>query len=239
MKITEIIHDEDFLLPSNIDKWVQKNDGVTTQRILASSLEFPPLQSYDLLILHGGVQHLWDKRSDKWLIKETEYVKTVLQNKKPVIGFCLGCQIIAQALGAYVFNTHNLELGFYNLKIRKSKKSIGIIKGLEDGFESFSWHQDHFELPKSCTSPAFSKLTKNQIIVSDTFPVVGFQFHPEYTKEIIRNYASQMDSAKWKTINNRASTKIFLKWLESCPDTFPLFEQLMENSLAYFDRFQK
>ena len=233
MKILEIIHDADLIVPTNIDLWVQKQDGVTTHRIMASSLEFPRPKSFDLLILHGGIQHLWNKNPDPWLVDEIRYVKSVLESGTPVIGFCLGCQIIAEVLGAEVYKANHKEMGFYKLNIRKKAVEHPLFTGIENSFSSFVWHQDHFKLTDQFRSLVYTKLAKSQMIVSDSLPVVGFQFHPEYTKEIIRDYASQLPNEKWMVFDKKVNTAAFLKALDKMPETFPLFEKLIENSLAY------
>lgn len=120
MRIIEFIHDEDHpVIPSNVDIWVDRNPHLHSQKMLVRNIDiYPRFDSYDLLILHGGEQHLWDKAADPWLSGEVDYVRRALESNKPVIGLCLGSQIIAEALETPVFKGHQSEIGFYNVSCR-------------------------------------------------------------------------------------------------------------------------
>lgn len=234
MRIVEFIHDFDHLtIPSNLDLWLAAEHIGSTRKIRVYEDEkLPDFSEYDLLILHGGVQHLYDMKSDPWLANEIDYVKKALQIGKPTVGFCLGSQIIAKALGAKVFKAQTGETGFYSIQTKNQAHPL--LKGLHESFPSFEWHADHYTLPHGFVSLAFTAAAQNQIIADRAHKAVGFQFHPEYTKEIIRQYVAMLPDSKWSDENGTFCTSDFIKKLNDRPDTYALFKQLLENAVEYF-----
>lgn len=237
MRILEFIHDYDHPESSNIDLWVEENKGMETRKILAyEGFERPDPGSYDLILIHGGIQHIWDKDADPWLYDEIEFIKEAMQTGKPVIGFCLGSQIIAEILGGRVYKAQEKEIGCFNVFYRDEYKDHLLLKGIESGFKTFMWHSDHYELPDGCTSPGFSEAAPYQIFISSSFPAIGFQFHPEYTKEIIKNYFEECYDQYWIEGRYVAPKEGFLEELEQMPDTYLLFRQLMNNAIEFFSK---
>ena len=125
MRIVEIIHDADHPKWSNLDQWVGENPSFNTRKIeFYQQWQWPKLHSFDLLILHGGSQHLWNKYATPWLYQEIDFVKETLAKGLPVLGFCLGSQIIAEALGVKVYPSPRREVGWRLIKIRKKAQAI-------------------------------------------------------------------------------------------------------------------
>lgn len=235
MRILEFIHDEDHPEFSNIDIWVKENPGFTTTKIHAyKGFQKPELDSCDLILLHGGTQHIWDKDSDPWLYEEIEFAKEALHSGKPVIGFCLGSQIIADMLGGEVYKAEEREIGWFRVTTRNEYSSHCMLNGLKPAFTTFLWHSDHYRLPQECISLGFTKAAPHQIFVSNALPAVGFQFHPEYTKEIIRYYFEMCPEEFKKESRYAVKTVGFLEELDLMPDTYHLFKQLMKNSVELF-----
>lgn len=235
MRIIEFIHDEDHpVIPSNVDIWVNSNPNLQSKKMLVKNIDlYPRFESYDLLILHGGIQHLWDKEADPWLRDEIAYVRQALAANIPVIGLCLGSQIIAEALEAQVFKDQQSELGFYDINYRSDSLGHPLFNNIDNGFTTFLYHSDHYQLPGDCISLAYTEDCPNQLFVSNIFPTVGFQFHPEYTKGIIHDYCQSDTVDTWMINGGKTSRLDFLTRLDSIPDTYPLFEQLIENSLTW------
>ena len=234
MKIAELIHDADHLTaPSNVDLWAAQT-GAKTKRYDVFRGTYPEINSFDLLMLHGGAQHLWDTASDPWLLNELDFIRQTAGAGVPVIGFCLGCQLIAQAFGGRVFQSE-LELGLYPVVFHRSALGHPLLKGLESGLETFLWHMDHFELPTGFMTLAYTAAAPNQIISSPAAPAVGFQFHPEYTKENIHRYLENDEDGAWRTESGVLPTGKFLQEVARRPDRYGLFAQLMENAMDYLN----
>lgn len=236
MRVLELIHDEDSPEISNIDLWLAgKPEGSTKKLFLYQRPELPSLDSFDLLFLHGGVQHIWDKDADPWLYREIEFVRECIHKGKPVIGFCLGTQIIADAMRGRVYKTPVKEAGWYTIKLNLERSNSVLVNGLGDCFESFLWHEDHYDLPPHFYSLGNTLDAANQIIASDIYPAVGYQFHPEYTKEIIRYYARVYKDDLWQDIDDVGKRDNFMVDLEVRNETLTLFTQLMDRTGMWFE----
>jgi GMP synthase (glutamine-hydrolysing) len=233
MRIVELFHDENHPESSNVDLWVKEYNHRSQKLPAYKGLDLPDLDSFDLIFLHGGEQHLWNKDADPWLHAEVNYIRRVLMNKKPVIGFCLGSQVIADALGVEIYQDKEIEFGWGQVMVRPEARGHMILKGLEAGFISFMWHQDHYELPPHCMSLAFTHQAANQIFVSNNLPAVGFQFHPEYSQEIVNNYYRTYWGTEFLKLKDSPPIDDFIKESNSLPDTYSLFRQLLNNTVKY------
>ncbi len=236
LHILELIHDRDFPEePTNVDLWVNKQKGVVTRRYYCYKQEaYPQLTEFDLLIIHGGDQHLWNKDKDPWLRAEVDFVKDVIEAGKPVIGFCLGSQIIAEACGGEVFLDKPGEFGFFKIIPRKDRDGHLLFDGLQDGFISFEWHSDHYRLSENVTALASTPAVPNQVIVNSKYPLVGFQFHPEFTIDMIKGFIALEKDKIWRTKEGRyIPSEQFIQYLYTVGETYALFEILINNTFAY------
>ncbi|SPF56371.1 putative Glutamine amidotransferase class-I [Candidatus Desulfosporosinus infrequens] len=188
----------------------------------------------DLIIVHGGSQHLWNKEEDPWLYKEIAYVREALEKNIPVIGFCLGSQIIAESLGGEVYLADEQEVGWFKIFLNLEGRGNILLKSLKEDFISFLWHSDHYSLGEGCKTLSFTEAAANQIIISDSFPAIGFQFHPEYTKENIETYLITSDESCFAVGKYGTGKESFLQETKNMPKTYGLFKVLMNNSIAWF-----
>jgi GMP synthase-like glutamine amidotransferase len=236
LKIIELIHDYDHPdIPSNVNIWAEKRGNIVIQRHYAyKDTVYPELDTFDLLIIHGGSQHLWNKETDPWLTQEIDFVKKAVSKNIPVIGFCLGSQIIAEAFNGRVFQNEKKETGFFPIIPYPEFLKHPLLKGLEKGFSTFEWHGDHYSLPEGFQTLAYTETAKNQIIVSKSVPAVGFQFHPEYTNKIISTYTVLNDQEQWHLEEGAVCMNEFIQAVSLREETYELFQKLMENTLNYF-----
>jgi GMP synthase (glutamine-hydrolysing) len=236
MRIVEFFHDHDHPDLSNLDRWLAVHPGWRTSKVrVYQTAEWPHPEEFDLLVLHGGTQHLWKDGAPSWLGREVEFVRETLRRGCPVLGFCLGSQLLARALGGRVFAVEQPEVGWFRIEPRPKAAGHLLFEGLESGFDTFLWHSDHYSLPDGCDSLAYTAATPHQIFVSNQAPAVGLQFHPEYSLTMIRNFMADLDEAAVRRETGFPSKEAFLADLASRPATYPLFAQLMENVLRWFD----
>lgn len=235
MKIVELLHDKDKPKVTNVDLWIKENKESSSKKIRAFDTEnYPDLEDVNLIIIHGGTQHLWNKDVDLWIYKEIEYIKKALQRDILVIGFCLGAQIIAEALGGKVYKAKEKEVGWFNIELTIEGKTHKILENLEDGFKTFLWHTDHYDLADSCTVLGYTEAAKNQIFVSRIYKAVGFQFHPEYTKENITTYIDEYDESEWSGGRFTFGKENTLKETEDIKSSYDLFEKIFTNTIDFF-----
>lgn len=158
------------------------------------SYQIPNVLDYQGLIILGGPMGVYEGK-DKFPSKEDE-VKAIRSalGKIPMMGFCLGSQLLAYAFGGGVHKNivdghHLKEIGYYDVQLTEEGKKDPLLHGFSSPMEVFQWHGDAFELPKDAVLLATNENCPNQ-----AFRYGGstwaFLFHVEFTppgvKELIR-----------------------------------------------------
>ncbi len=123
-----------------------------------------PKDAGDLLIVMGGPMSVND--SDPWITEETTFIRSVLLANKPVIGVCLGSQLMAKALGATVRSGKALEIGMSPVRLTDEGKKDPVFGAGSDAFDVFEWHGEIFDLPKDCVP----------LVASDIAPLQAFRY---------------------------------------------------------------
>lgn len=157
-----------------IEPWLFENghDVSCTRLWLGDS--FPNTGNVDGLIVMGGPMGVYDEAIHPWLAEEKAFIKNIIAQNKPVLGICLGAQLIAEVLGSRVWKNNQREIGFFPV--------TGDGKILPANFVAFHWHGDTFGIPEGAVHLASSAACGNQaFIYKDN--VLALQFHLETTEQ--------------------------------------------------------
>lgn len=138
-----------------------------------------PRGDFDLVVILGAPESANDDLP--YLNAEQDLIRNSVDNGVPVLGVCLGSQLIAKAFGARVYRGPRTEIGFYG-DLKKSNNS-SMFSGFEDPFTVFHWHSDTFDLPDDALRLASSKYYPNQAFQYRC--AVGVQFHLEVDAEMV------------------------------------------------------
>jgi GMP synthase-like glutamine amidotransferase len=228
MRIRLIEHDPEDFSRTNISFWASKKGYQIQQTYICNNEELPAADSFDWLMIMGGSQHAWDEREIPWLQEEKAFLKEALAAGKIVVGICFGAQLLAEALGGRIFPNRHKEIGWHEVSLNPQGRESFLFKNIPHFFVTFHWHSDHFSLPGSCTKLASSKASENQAFVCNHRPLVGLQFHPEYTRDMVRYYARH-HSQDWlsdRFVNDKDQV---LARTDELPDTYWLMETLLNN----------
>lgn len=146
----------------------------------------PRLDAFNWLIIMGGPMGVYDERRHSWLKREKAFIQLAVAAGKTVLGICLGAQLIADALGAKVYQNRCREIGWFPVKLSDHVEHT-VLKGVfPHDFEAFHWHGDTFDIPDAGHLLASSQACPNQgFIVGDR--VIGLQFHLESTPDSVRS----------------------------------------------------
>lgn len=147
----------------------------------------PNLDSYDGLIVLGGPMNVDEVQDYPNLVTEVNLIKLAIDNEMPILGVCLGSQLLAKALGAKVTKNSEKEIGWYDVSSTSEGQEDPLISNFTQTEKIFQWHGDTFDLPKGAKLLASSPLCKNQAFkYGDN--VYGFQFHLEVDKPMIERW---------------------------------------------------
>ena len=156
-----------------------ESDGFRLRTVYAKQ-EKIPTDDFPLLVVLGAPESANDDLS--YLLNEQKLIRKFVQNKIPVLGICLGSQLIAKAFSAKVFTGHKKEIGFYNDLVLDSSSSL--FSGIKSPMTVFHWHGDTFSLPDNSIRIAHSQNYENQAFQLES--AVGIQFHLEVDKTIVK-----------------------------------------------------
>jgi GMP synthase (glutamine-hydrolysing) len=148
------------------------------------------------VIVLGGPMAAYDAERHPFLQAESAFVEKVIETGRPVLGVCLGAQLIAQVLGARVYAGERREVGWGPIELTDDGKDDPLFAGLGDSFTVFHMHGDTYELPPDATNLARSPMYEQQAFsLGDT--VYGFQFHLEFTEPIIQRLATEPQTMEY------------------------------------------
>ena len=155
------------------------SDGFKIKTIYAKKEKIPN-EDFQLLVILGGNQSANDKLS--YLSLEEELIRKSVSKERPVLGICLGSQLIAKTFGSKVTTGKLQEIGFYqDISINSKSK---LFSGIENPMTVFHWHGDTFTLPTSSLRMASSKNYENQAFQYKS--AVGLQFHLEIDEKSVK-----------------------------------------------------
>ena len=140
------------------------------------NLNSSDIQNADLLIVLGGPIGACDEQLYPFLEDELTVVRQWLKAQKPILGICLGAQLIARALGANVYSMGVKEIGFTPLMLTPAGRRSPLA-ALED-IPVLHWHGDQFDIPDNGVRLASTSIGVNQAFSIGSH-VLGLQFHLE------------------------------------------------------------
>lgn len=144
----------------------------------------PVLDRYRGLIVLGGPMNVGDQAQRPHLRTELRAIEQALKQDKPVLGICLGAQLLAHVLGAPV-RRHGLpEIGWYDLQTTAAGRDDAVLAPLGIGAPVFQWHGQTFDLPGGATQLARTETCEQQAFRWGD-RAYGFQFHLEVDEALI------------------------------------------------------
>jgi GMP synthase (glutamine-hydrolysing) len=147
----------------------------------------PDLDGYHGLVVLGGPMSVNDANQLPHLITEMKLIESAMSKNLPVLGICLGAQLIAKTLGAAVYPNKEKEIGWYDVSPTDEAESDPLLAEFQRTEKIFQWHGETFDVPKSTIHLAFSTLCANQAFRYGA-NVYGLQFHLEVDERMIHRW---------------------------------------------------
>jgi GMP synthase-like glutamine amidotransferase len=161
----------------SIESWLENRNATVSYTRFFEAAALPRTSEVDLLIAMGGPMSVNDEKELPWLVDEKCFVAEMVRAGKPVLGICLGAQLMASALGERVYPGPNKEIGWHPI--------FGVKHGT-DAFvfperkTVFHWHGETYDLPPGAVHLASSEGCRNQAFQVGP-RAIGLQFHLETT----------------------------------------------------------
>ena len=141
----------------------------------------PPsaLESYDAILSFGGDAHPMQHDRFPWLIDEKRFLAAALKARKPMLGLCLGAELIAEAEGSATRRASRPEIGWYDVKLTAAGVTDPVIGFAGPRFQALEWHSYEVVLPSRATALARSETCLQAYRIGGH--AWGIQFHAEVT----------------------------------------------------------
>src|SRR3954452_23092444 len=163
---------------------------------------------HDALIVLGGAQSAVDDTEYPYLPVLAGLMRRFGDADRPVLGICLGGQLLARAYGAENILGAAREFAWTTLEVTREGSADPLFSGLGGRFEVFQWHTDSFSLPKGAVRLASSSTARNQCFRIGR-AVYGVQFHFEAGSEVVE---------AWTVEYRDAMERIAPGWLDRYPE---------------------
>lgn len=139
------------------------------------------------LVFMGGPMSVNDDLP--WIHQEITLIKRAAEARLPILGHCLGGQLISKALGGEVYANPVKEIGWYDVEWIDNRTAPAWLGGLPGNFEVFHWHGETFSIPHGATNILRSHHCSKQAFVKDN--ILAMQFHVEMTAEMVTEWVQQ------------------------------------------------
>ncbi len=150
------------------------------------------------LILMGGPMGVYEQDQYPFLADEIRLIERALAEEKPILGVCLGSQLLAAALGARVVRGPQKEIGWFPVTLTEAARADALWAGVESPFIAYHWHGDVFDCPSGAVALARSELTECQAFRYGA-KAYGLLFHLEVTEplisDMVRTFAGELRAA--------------------------------------------
>jgi GMP synthase (glutamine-hydrolysing) len=153
----------------------------------------PSLEGYNGLIVLGGPMGVYESDRHSHLKFEMRAIEEAMKRGIPVLGICLGAQLIAHVLGAHVRKAPAWELGWYDLRLTGKGKADPLFASYGASERVFQLHQDMFDPPSGCEHLALTEMCPGQAFRYGE-KVYGLQFHLEADRPMILRWLARPEN---------------------------------------------
>lgn len=186
------------------------------------------LDGYTGVIILGGPMNVYEEDEYPYLRDEDLLIKKAIENDMPVLGICLGAQLIAKATGARVYKGKKKEIGWYDMRLTEGGRNDRIFKHFPEKMTVFQWHGDTFEIPPQADYLATSSLFPHQAFRIKN-NIYALQFHLEVTEEMISRWVEEYE--------DELSSLDYIDPDEILRDTPVYINSLSNLAEKFFDNF--
>ena len=188
MRVLSIVHDPGETGGGGIFERAVPERGHRLDRWVAADGDAPPGRpdEWDAIMVFGGAMHPDQDAEHPWLSGEAEFVQAALQARVPLLGVCLGAQLITRAAGGEVGPAASAEVGWFDVALEPEGRRDPVVGVLPERFPAFQWHYYTFRLADGAVQLASSAAARQAFRLGDR--VWGIQFHAEVDRTMVDHW---------------------------------------------------
>jgi GMP synthase (glutamine-hydrolysing) len=186
MRVLTIVHEKDA--GPGVFSSALAAAGAEVETWLVAEQARPPAAAgaYDAIVSFGGSAHPNQEGRHPWLAIEKRFLAGALAGAVPLLGICLGSELIAEAAGAQTRHLPHPEIGWYEVSLTDQGRADPVLGAIGDGFEALEWHSYAVDLPTGATALAHSSSCLQAYRLGSS--AWGLQFHAEVTDEDFQHW---------------------------------------------------
>jgi GMP synthase (glutamine-hydrolysing) len=191
MRVLSIVHQTDAAAGVFAESVAERGHELDEWVISAAPEPPSPVEDYGAVLVFGGAMHVDQEDRHGWLRDERVLLQRLVADDVPVMGVCLGGQLLAKALHGHVRRMPSPEIGWPLVELTQEAPDDPVFGALPTSFPAFQWHSYHFELPEGAVA-----LARNERCLQ-AFRAGGvawaIQFHAEVTHESVLDWIRASD----------------------------------------------
>lgn len=198
MTVLAIVHQRDAG-PGVFAEAIEGAGGQLDEWTLAERPQ-PPADpfGYDAVLILGGAMNVGEGERHGWIAEEEALLRELLERGVPLLGLCLGGQLLAAAAGAQPQRASRPEIGWRRVEVTAEGEDDPLLGPLGPSFEAFQWHSYEFPLPPGAVPLARSEVCLQGCRIAEC--AWALQFHPEVStadaRHWIEDYRSDPDAVR-------------------------------------------
>ena len=210
---------------------ILEDHNIAYDVINASSQPIPDPTTYSAMIVFGGPQNANEDEKYPYFLQEKAALRTAVTQDIPVLGICLGAQLLATVLGGVVKKHSVTEIGFSQVQCTDEGKYDPLYEGLGGQQLVYQWHEDTFAIPPGAVRLATSEKTENQAFRYGR-NAYGIQYHVELTPAMLDTWLHEPE-LKQEIVNTLGISE-YERIMSERPQYFTLYR---EHTRVMFENF--
>ena len=154
----------------------------------------PPVGAHDAVFVFGGAMNVDQEAEHEWLVPEKAWLSELVDRRVPVLGMCLGSQLLAEAAGASPHRSAESEVGWHDVELDPAAAGDPLLDALPARFRAFEWHRYEFPLPPGAVALARSARCLQAFRLDG--PAWGLQFHAEVVRASIDRWLDEAEEGE-------------------------------------------
>lgn len=185
MRVLSVVHESSATGGGGLFERIVLERGHRLDRWFTANGDAPPGEpgAWDAIMVFGGAMHPDQDAEHEWLVGETAFIEAALAEGVPLLGVCLGAQLVARAAGARVGPARAPEVGWHDVEVNDEGARDPVLGVLPPRVTAFQWHYYGFDLPDAAVELATSPASRQAYRLRDR--CWGVQFHPEVERHML------------------------------------------------------